>query len=94
MSTSVDWTCDQCSGTDFKVIETRRSRDRRRRRIKCKSCGHRVTTYEITAAQLESYQSAMATLERLMSSSSVNTIRQMTIANIKSSILQVLEAQQ
>ena len=93
-SSSVDWICDQCGGTHCKVMETRRTPDRRRRRIQCQSCGHRITTYEITAAQLDSYQAAMATLEKLTSSSSFNAIREMAIAQVKRSILSVFEAQQ
>lgn len=89
----VDWICDRCGGTQCKVIETRRTPNRRRRRIQCQSCGHRITTYEITAAQIESYEAAMATLEKLTSSSSVKAIRDMVIQEIKLSILQILEAQ-
>jgi transcriptional regulator NrdR family protein len=90
----VDWICDQCGGTHCKVIETRRTPNKRRRRIQCQSCGNRTTTYEITSAQLESYQAAMATLEKLASSSSVNSIRETVIAELKQSILSVFEAQE
>jgi transcriptional regulator NrdR family protein len=72
MSTSADWICSECGSTDCKVLESRRRKEWRRRRIRCKSCGHRITTYEITAEQFDAYRAAMEVVLQVRPSMHVN----------------------
>ena len=51
--------CEQCGSSDYRVLETRQQTDWRRRRITCRSCGHRVTTYEVSERQFIVYQAAL-----------------------------------
>jgi hypothetical protein len=55
----VRFTCEQCGSEDYKVIETRQQVDWRRRRIACRSCDHRVTTYEVSERQFLIFQAAL-----------------------------------
>jgi transcriptional repressor NrdR len=41
--------CPHCGSTDSRVIDTRSSRERIRRRRECRSCNERFTTYERVA---------------------------------------------
>ena len=41
--------CPHCGSTDSRVIDTRGSRERIRRRRECRSCSERFTTYERVA---------------------------------------------
>ena len=54
------FTCESCGSVDHKVIEMRRQLDYVRRRIACRNCDHRVTTYEISERQFALCQSALA----------------------------------
>lgn len=54
------FTCEQCGGNDYKVLETRQQVDWRRRRITCQSCGHRITTYEVSERQFILFQAALS----------------------------------
>jgi transcriptional regulator NrdR family protein len=62
MMTEARFFCDHCGGIDYKVLESRKpkSSDWVRRRIACRSCGHRVTTYEVSEQQFAIFQAALA----------------------------------
>lgn len=54
------FTCESCGSVDHKVIEMRTHSDYVRRRIACKRCNHRITTYEISERKFALCQSALA----------------------------------
>jgi len=54
------FTCESCGSVEYEVIETRKQSDYVRRRIACKRCNHRITTYEISERQFALCQSALA----------------------------------
>ena len=54
------FTCESCGSVDYEVIETRKQSDYVRRRIACRNCDHRITTYEISERQFALCQSALA----------------------------------
>lgn len=54
------FTCESCGSADHKVIEMRPQSDYVRRRIACRRCNHRITTYEISERKFALCQSALA----------------------------------
>lgn len=60
MTKPLRFTCEQCGGNSYKVLESRSQVDWVRRRIMCQSCNHRSTSYEISERQLLLYETALA----------------------------------
>ena len=52
--------CEVCGSAAQKVYETRRMDNWCRRRIKCLDCGHRTSTYEVSARDFVRYRHAMS----------------------------------
>ena len=50
--------CPRCGCADLRVLNTRYQSERIVRYRQCRHCGRRVTTYEVTPAQLASASSA------------------------------------
>jgi transcriptional regulator NrdR family protein len=50
--------CPRCGCADLRVLNTRYQSGRIVRYRQCRHCGRRVTTYEVTPAQLASMSSA------------------------------------
>ena len=59
MTRSIRFTCEQCGGNNYKVLESRPQLDWVRRRIVCQSCEHRSTSYEISERQFLLYETAL-----------------------------------
>jgi hypothetical protein len=45
--------CSECGSAECSVVESRKMRKYARRRLRCDSCGHRWTTYEIKRNPVE-----------------------------------------
>jgi transcriptional regulator NrdR family protein len=58
--------CSSCGGQSLEVIESRQRKDWRRRRHSCVQCGHRWTTYEISAERFEEYRAASHALRAIL----------------------------
>lgn len=57
--------CPRCRARAFVVWETDVRADARYRRWKCRECGHRETTYEVSQEVWERCQHALAVMDRL-----------------------------
>ena len=55
--------CPYCGNEDSRVIDSRPSEDRKRRRRRCAACGRRFTTYEIVEQPLRIVVKRDGTLE-------------------------------
>ena len=57
--------CPVCNQPSLKVIESRKTEESTRRRKKCQSCGHRVTTHEVSAEFFDQAKDSIWTLSQI-----------------------------
>jgi ribosomal protein L32 len=57
--------CPNCGNDRLVTIESRKSQDSTRRRKRCDSCGHRITTHEITAEFFEQAKQSLLMIQQL-----------------------------
>ena len=60
--------CPNCRCLSYFVMESRKEDDAQRRRRKCKECGYKATTYEISASDYDFLKKARK-VERIFSGS-------------------------
>jgi len=58
-------TCPKCNEPKLYVTESRKTKNAQRRRKKCESCGHCLTTYEITQEVYQASKDDVDMLQRL-----------------------------
>jgi len=57
--------CPACTAFELRVIESRRKARYTRRRKECGGCGHRLTTYELSAEYFEEVRDAKLQLNKI-----------------------------
>ena len=58
--------CPHCESDRTDIIDTRTSGEHERRRRRCKECGFRFTTYELTKTEYERFLAERKALEAIM----------------------------